>query len=518
MALLITITNAGRAEMIAAENTGTEKVTIVAVAFGSGQYIPSKTQTALQAEVKRVTTIAGQAVADDTIHVVAKDESSDAYNAGEFGLISDKGTLIAVYSQLPAAGWIIQKAAPSTLLLATDIILESLDASVIEFGDISFINPPATVDTPGVVQLEHSLTNPSNAKALTAGMGKKLQDEKEPNIAAGTTSQYWRGNKSWRDFATDVRATVLTGLSTATNSAIAAVDTVLVALGKLQAQINGKEPSITAGTALQFWRGNKTWGTIAASDVPALDASKLATGVIADARLPERLRANAAIVTDWNDANQNGWYMASGAANAPTADTTWYQGPVEAHNATWVTQTVFAFTADGAADTRTWRRERNSGTWGAWYRLRLSEAEQSALYLRDATEAVTGVLRLGTQSEVDAGALDNVAVTPKKLRWGFAASLSANGYIIFPSWMLGVIIQWGEGVVNTTVDTTQTVTFPIAFPNTCARVLASTEATGVTDDAFYVLTAKTLTSATFKHESDNTSAHNIKPTYIAIGR
>lgn len=215
MALLITITNAGRAEMIAAENTGTEKVTITAVAFGTGQYTPSKAQTALQAEVKRVSSFGGQVVAADTIHVMAMDESSDAYNVGEFGLISDKGTLIAVYSQLPAAGWIIQKAAPSTLLLATDIILESLDTSVIEFGDISFINPPATTEAPGVVelatgtetidgisatsavtpfalkqltatlaraglvQLNNTLTSTSTSQALTAAQGKKLQDGKQ---------------------------------------------------------------------------------------------------------------------------------------------------------------------------------------------------------------------------------------------------------------------------------------------------------------------------------------------------
>lgn len=42
------------------------------------------------------------------------------------------------------------------------------------------------------------------------------------------------------DFAAAVRAVVLTGLSTATNSAIAATDTVLVAFGKLQAQINAR--------------------------------------------------------------------------------------------------------------------------------------------------------------------------------------------------------------------------------------------------------------------------------------
>ncbi|XXF10912.1 hypothetical protein J3Q00_11425 [Pseudomonas sp. D2-3] len=239
MALNITITNVGRAEIIAAENTGTNKVTITAVVLGTGRYAPQKSQTALQAEVKRVASIAGKAVADDTIHIMALDESDSTYNVGEFGLISDKGTLIAVYSQLPEAGWIIQKAPASTLLLATDIILESLGTAAIEFGDITFINPPATVDTPGVVQLEHSLTSSSKTTALTAAMGKKLQDEKEPNIATGSETQYWRGNKTWRDFATDVRAAVLTGFSTATSTAVAAADTVLVALGKLQAQITG---------------------------------------------------------------------------------------------------------------------------------------------------------------------------------------------------------------------------------------------------------------------------------------
>ena len=48
------------------------------------------------------------------------------------------------------------------------------------------------------------------------------------------------------DFAATVRATVLTGLSTATNAAITAADTVLSALGKLQAQINARVTGVTA--------------------------------------------------------------------------------------------------------------------------------------------------------------------------------------------------------------------------------------------------------------------------------
>jgi hypothetical protein len=60
----------------------------------------------------------------------------------------------------------------------------------------------------------------------------------EPFSAPGTTAQYRRGDKTWRDFATDVRAAVLTGLSTASAATITATDSVLSSLGKLQAQVS----------------------------------------------------------------------------------------------------------------------------------------------------------------------------------------------------------------------------------------------------------------------------------------
>lgn len=71
---------------------------------------------------------------------------------------------------------------------------------------------------------------------------------REPTIAAGTTAQYWRGDKSWQDFASAVRASVLTGLSTATNAVITAADTVLSALGKLQKQISDNLTTLTTHT------------------------------------------------------------------------------------------------------------------------------------------------------------------------------------------------------------------------------------------------------------------------------
>lgn len=61
---------------------------------------------------------------------------------------------------------------------------------------------------------------------------------KEPTITAGTSAQFWLGNKTWATIITTVLGVVLTGLSTATSTAVIATDNILVAIGKLQAQIN----------------------------------------------------------------------------------------------------------------------------------------------------------------------------------------------------------------------------------------------------------------------------------------
>jgi len=72
--------------------------------------------------------------------------------------------------------------------------------------------------------------------------------------------------------------------------------------------------------------------------------------------------------------------------------------------------------------------------------------------------------KVATQVQVDAGADDSAFVTPKKLRWGFNISLGTNSYVIFPTWLGGLILQMGNG--NATTDNTG-VSFPIAFPNRC---------------------------------------------------
>lgn len=92
-----------------------------------------------------------------------------------------------------------------------------------------------------------------------------------------------------------------------------------------------------------------------------------------------------------------------------------------------------------------------------------------------ATETLRGVLRVATQAETDAGSLDDVAVTPKKMRWGFTASWGTNGYIIFPSWMASFILQWGSA--TTDANGACTYTFTIPFPNFAWNPLGSVGAT-----------------------------------------
>ncbi|MDE1141132.1 MAG: hypothetical protein PW999_15985, partial [Paraburkholderia tropica] len=73
----------------------------------------------------------------------------------------------------------------------------------------------------------------------------------------------------------------------------------------------------------------------------------------------------------------------------------------------------------------------------AWF-----EAQQAA-------EATQGTAKVATQTQTTAGTDDATIVTPKKLRAGFSVLLGTNGYIALPTWLGGVILQWGTGATTT---------------------------------------------------------------------
>ena len=76
-----------------------------------------------------------------------------------------------------------------------------------------------------------------------------VDTSREPAIASGTVSQFWSGTKTWRDLATDVRASVLTGYAIADSTIISASDTVIGALQKLDARIDEAAYQLQAGAA-----------------------------------------------------------------------------------------------------------------------------------------------------------------------------------------------------------------------------------------------------------------------------
>jgi hypothetical protein len=78
-------------------------------------------------------------------------------------------------------------------------------------------------------------------------------NSKEPLIPAGTTGQYWRGDKSWQTLD---KAAV--GLSNVDNTS----DVNKPISSAVSTALSGKEPTITAGTTNQYWRGDKSWQTL----------------------------------------------------------------------------------------------------------------------------------------------------------------------------------------------------------------------------------------------------------------
>ncbi|WP_010546002.1 gp53-like domain-containing protein [Sphingomonas elodea] len=150
MPFTLTVTNAGRAALVNAARDGTNAVRIASVGVSAAAWGLSATSISMPAEIKRITTIAGDAVAADTIHVTVRDESSAAYTVRSLALYLADGTLFAAYTQ---AAPLVEKSAQAMLLLALDVRFADIAATSLTFGATDFLNPPATTEMQGVVEL-----------------------------------------------------------------------------------------------------------------------------------------------------------------------------------------------------------------------------------------------------------------------------------------------------------------------------------------------------------------------------
>nr|DAH50779.1 MAG TPA: LONG TAIL FIBER PROTEIN [Caudoviricetes sp.] len=183
------ITDAGLAEIVNAEQSGTAPVVLSHIAFGSGQYIPDPKRTALEDEFKRFDAISGGAVGDNIIHLTTTDASLERYTVYEVGVFTESGTLFAVYSQSTP---IIQKAAGAQAMIAIDIVLTNINPESVTVGDTTFALPPATTLIQGIVELatnEETIAGADASRAVTpAGLSARTATTGRRGIVELTTN------------------------------------------------------------------------------------------------------------------------------------------------------------------------------------------------------------------------------------------------------------------------------------------------------------------------------------------
>lgn len=150
MSFTLTITTAGLDALVNAQGGSTDAIRIEQVGFSDQAVTIFPTLTALPGEFKRIGAISGAAISETVIHMTAQDSSQDIYDLRSFALYLADGTLFALYSQ-PTP--IISKAAVLNLQLAFDIAFQDGIAGDIEFGDATFLFPPATETIRGVAEI-----------------------------------------------------------------------------------------------------------------------------------------------------------------------------------------------------------------------------------------------------------------------------------------------------------------------------------------------------------------------------
>jgi microcystin-dependent protein len=148
--LPLVLTNAGLSRIARAHAGEPVDLTVAAIALSGIGFVAAPTLTAVPGEFRRVTTVSGARVGEAVAHMVVRDSDPVGYDVRGFGIILGDGTIFATYAQ---PGMLVQKSPQSSLHFAIDVAFTQGVVADLVFGDTVFLNPPATENMKGVVQL-----------------------------------------------------------------------------------------------------------------------------------------------------------------------------------------------------------------------------------------------------------------------------------------------------------------------------------------------------------------------------
>lgn len=148
--LMLIITKGGLDALVDAQNGETEEIRIVELGLSDQPVVVAPTLDSLPGEFKRLDTLSGESASETVIHMTALDGSDEIYDVRTIGLFLEDGTLFAAYSH---PGLLFRKVDIASFLFSVDVAFSDAVDADIEFGDATFLFPPATESKKGVAEL-----------------------------------------------------------------------------------------------------------------------------------------------------------------------------------------------------------------------------------------------------------------------------------------------------------------------------------------------------------------------------
>jgi hypothetical protein len=202
--------------------------------------------------------------------------NSIAFSAGDDVMYNG-----SIWQRIPAIGYTLVTASATVLggiKIGTGLSIDGSGIVTATVGTVTSISTTGpitggTITSTGTIGIQQA--NGSQDGYVTAANWSTF-NAKEPGFAAGTTAQYFRGDKSWQTlnsavvpestnlYYTDARARAAIGLTTTGSAGAATYSSITGVLNIPSYTLAGfgGEPAIAAGTSAQYWRGDKTWQTL----------------------------------------------------------------------------------------------------------------------------------------------------------------------------------------------------------------------------------------------------------------